>query len=137
MSGRADAARPPSGPSRVLEHEAAALKGVMNQQERVLRSARAAFQGDRDPIAIFAETVALSSVVHVRAMIEIQRAGDERMQALSRGQAAYGAELPFPGVLSLFGVAPLDPVRFRTGLLIVIITTSLAVFGLGVVVGKF
>jgi hypothetical protein len=90
-------------------------------------------------LRIFAETVANSSVAHVRAIVLLQTEFAKRMQALEELRASYNTPLPmlpFPGLLRMFGVVPLDRVRFRAGAITVTIIVLLAVFGLGALVAK-
>ena len=78
MSDRNPLPRQAPGRPTAAEQEAAALKMVTDQQTRIAQAAIKAFGDERDPIRIFAETVASSSVIHVNAMILLQRGVAER-----------------------------------------------------------
>lgn len=122
------------------QNEAEALASVEAHQERILAAARLAFQRPPDPLRTFAETVASTGVVQVRAMLLLNHALNERVKFtladLPGPSDGQDRVIPAGDLLSLLGIYPTDKLRFRlwaigaTGVII------LAVLGAGVIIGR-
>lgn len=140
--GRApSASRMPHAPAiTVGQIEAAALQSVEAHQESVLAAARRAFRRPPDPLRTFAEAVAGSGVVHIRAMQQLNTAMTERMKTtVADLQVPVGGRdriVPAGDLLSLLGIYPADVLRFRLWAIGAACILLLAAFGTGVIVGR-
>lgn len=138
---RAAAGRTPHDPAMVAgQIEAAALLSVEAHQDRVLAAARLAFRRPPDPLRTFAEAVAGSGVVHIRAMQQLGMALSERMRtAVADPHAPVGSQekvIPAGDLLNLLGIYPADVIRFRLWALIAACVLLLATLGAGVIIGR-
>lgn len=127
-------------PPKVAALESRALSLVEAHKGRLLVLARGAFRNDPDPLALFAHEFSKSSAVHVEALLLLQEAHSERLKALDRSRISQEAQrpqapLPFPDVLSMLGIVPIDRARFRRSAIIAAVAVTCALIGLGVLVG--
>ncbi len=120
--------------------EAAALILVQAHQDRVLAAARLAFRRPSDPLRAFAEAVAASGVVLIKAMLQISMALSERLRtAVAESQVTVNSQeriMPAGDLLSLLGIYPADVIRFRLWMLGVGSVVLLATYGAGVLTGR-
>jgi len=120
--------------------EAAALQSVEAHQNQVLAAARAAFRRPPDPLRSFAEAVASSNVVQIRAMQQLNAAFNERFRrALSEIQVPADGRVqvvPAGNLLDLLGIYPADAARFRIWAICITMVVILATLGAGVVIGR-
>ncbi len=135
------ASRKPGDPAMTAgQIEAAALQSVEAHQDRVLAAAKLAFRRAPDPLRTFAEAVAGSGVIHIRAMLQLSAALSERMRT-----AVAGLEVPVQGqdriipagdLLSLLGIYPADVIQFRLWAIGAACVLLLATLGTGVIIGR-
>lgn len=122
------------------QNEAAALESVEAHQERILAAARLAFQRPPDPLRTFAEAVASTGVVQVRAMLQLNHALNERVK-LALADLPGPADgrdriIPAGDLLSLLGIYPTDVLRFRLWAIGAAGVILLATLGAGVIIGR-
>ena len=135
------ASRMPHDPALTVGHiEEAALLLVQAHQNRVLAAARQAFRRPPDPLRTFAEAVAGSGVVHIRAMQQLNAALSERMRTAMAGSHTPADDqdrvIPASDLLSLLGIYPTDVIRFRLWAIGAACVFLLATFGAGVAIGR-
>lgn len=135
------ASRVPQDPAMTAgQLEAAALLLVQAHQDRVLAAARQAFRRPSDPLRTFAEAVAASGVVHIKAMQQISMALPERLKtAVAESQVSVNGQdriIPAGDLLCLLGIYPTDVIRFRLWALGVASVLLLATLGIGVLIGR-
>lgn len=142
FQGRATAAyRVPRDQATTPEQiEASALQSVIDHHDRVVAAAKLAFRLAPDPLRTFAEEVAASGVVLIRAMqklieshIERMRTASPNLQVSAQGQAQI---IPAGDLLSLLGIYPADAIRFRLWAIGTACVILLATFGAGVLIGR-